>query len=148
MNRWIKKLMLAASGLTFAACYGPMWVEYDVKGRVVDPDGNPIEGIAVMLGYCPYDYYEGDDSADLSGLRPDALTNARGEFRIRTNADGGASTICLHDIDGPLNGGEFASQRVEVNFSREDYGDPYEASGVEVVMIPKSAAKGDADEEE
>ena len=75
--------------LTCVACYAPYDAEFNpnfqASGRVVDPEGAPIEGIHV--------------STDLSG----SYTNKSGEFRVV----GRLADIHFSDDDGELNGGEF-----------------------------------------
>lgn len=75
--------------LTCVACYAPYGAEFDpnfrASGRVVDPEGEPIEGIHV--------------STDLCG----GYTDESGKFRVV----GRRSVIDLSDDDGEHNGGEF-----------------------------------------
>ena len=152
-KRTFWQMMLAASGLTFTACpvaYGAPWAEYSVKGRVVDPEGTPIASIAVSFDYCPFD---GDHADELlaSGYSPDAWTDTEGRFHIRREESFAENILCLHDVDGPQNGGEFEAQRVEINFVQTGKGSgkgwyegSFEAHDIEVVMMPKRAE----DEEE
>ena len=82
--------------LTCVACYAPYGAEFnhnfEASGRVVDPEGEPIEGIHV--------------STDLYG----SYTNESGEFRVA----GRLSMVFLSDDDGELNGGEFQSKTIEL----------------------------------
>lgn len=82
--------------LTCVACYAPYGAEFnpnfEASGRVVDPEGEPIEGIHV--------------STDLYG----SYTNESGEFRVA----GRLSMVFLSDDDGELNGGEFQSETIEL----------------------------------
>ena len=82
--------------LTCVACYAPYGAEFnpnfEASGRVVDPEGEPIEGIHV--------------STDLYGSH----TNESGEFRVA----GRLSMVFLSDDDGELNGGEFQSETIEL----------------------------------
>ena len=140
MRGLIQKLMLAASGLTFTACYGVPYSTYEIKGRVVDTEGNTIQGIAVSLDR--YDcLFDGEDAARLvaDGWQPDAWSNADGNFLIHRNSYGTTLSLCLHDVDGAENGGEFAAQHVEVSFERTKEGnlwreELYTAPDIEVVM--------------
>lgn len=80
---------LFGMSLTCVACYAPYEAEFNANfqasGRVVDPEGEPIEGIHV--------------STDLVG----SYTNKSGEFRVV----GRLNTVFFSDDDGELNGGEF-----------------------------------------
>ena len=82
--------------LTCVACYAPYDAEFnpnfEASGRVVDPEGEPIEGIHA--------------STDLQGC----YTNELGEFRII----GRLNHISFTDDDGELNGGEFQLREVEL----------------------------------
>lgn len=78
------------------ACYAPYDAEFNpnfqASGRVVDPEGEPIEGIHV--------------STDLQG----SYTNKSGEFRVV----GRLADIHFSDDDGELNGGEFQPHQIEL----------------------------------
>ena len=82
--------------LTCVACYAPYDAEFNpnfqASGRVVDPEGEPIEGIHV--------------STDLSGSH----TNKSGEFRVV----GKLAYVYFSDDDGELNGGEFQTHQIEI----------------------------------
>ena len=82
--------------LTCVACYAPYDAEFnpnfEASGRVVDPEGEPIEGIHA--------------STDLQGC----YTNELGEFRII----GRLNHISFTDDDGELNGGEFQPHQIEL----------------------------------
>ena len=82
--------------LTCVACYAPYDAEFnpnfEASGRVVDPEGEPIEGIHA--------------STDLQGC----YTNELGEFRII----GRLNHISFTDDDGELNGGEFQLREIEL----------------------------------
>lgn len=82
--------------LTCVACYAPYDAEFnpnfEASGRVVDPEGEPIEGIHV--------------STDLQG----SFTNKSGEFRV----EGRLADIYFSDDDGELNGGEFQPHQMEI----------------------------------
>ena len=82
--------------LTCVACYAPYGAEFnpnfEASGRVVDPEGEPIEGIHVST-----DLYR-------------SYTNELGEFRVA----GRLSMVFLSDDDGELNGGEFQSETIEL----------------------------------
>lgn len=83
--------------LTCVACYAPYDAEFNpnfqASGRVVDPEGDPIDNIHV--------------STDLCGT----FTNKSGEFRVV----GRLADIHFSDDDGELNGGEFQSRQIEIS---------------------------------
>lgn len=85
---------LFGMSLTCVACYAPYEAEFNpnfqASGRVVDPEGEPIENIHV--------------STDLCGT----FTNKSGEFRVV----GQRSVVDLSDDDGELYGGEFQSHTI------------------------------------
>ena len=82
--------------LTCVACYAPYEAEFNANfqasGRVVDPEGEPIEGIHV--------------TTDISWCD----TNKSGEFRVV----GRLAEIHFTDDDGELNGGEFQPHQIEL----------------------------------
>ena len=87
---------LFGMSLTCVACYACPDTEcnanFQASGRVVDPEGEPIEGIHA--------------STDLQGC----YTNELGEFRII----GRLNHISFTDDDGELNGGEFQLCEIEL----------------------------------
>lgn len=82
--------------LTCVACYAPYDAEFNpnfqASGRVVDPEGEPIEGIHV--------------STDLTGF----YTDNSGKFRVV----GRLAKVHFTDDDGELNGGEFQPYSLEL----------------------------------
>lgn len=82
---------LFGMSLTCVACYACPDTEFNANfqasGRVVDPEGEPIEGIHI--------------STDIQG----GYSNKSGEFRVC----GRLAEIHFMDDDGELNGGEFGS---------------------------------------
>lgn len=82
--------------LTCVACYAPYDAEFNpnfqASGRVVDPEGEPIEGIHV--------------STDLTG----GFTDKSGKFRVV----GRLAEVHFTDDDGELNGGEFQPYFLEL----------------------------------
>ena len=108
-----KLLLAAASLLGFAtACdnkrtvdmYGAPYLDYKVKGKVTDREGNPIKGIEVSSQDASPVTSESDGSYELSGR----------EWSFRQ------TTLTFTDIDGPENGGEFADRKVTVEFTEAD----------------------------
>ena len=91
--------------LTCVACYGVPEAEYNpsfaASGRVVDPEGNPIEGIEAKMG------------------SKSTYSDADGHFRVR----GDSSMLTLKDVDGEDNGGEFVASPIYIKSSEEDVGE-------------------------
>lgn len=79
--------------------YGVPYNEYRVSARVVDPEGNPIEGIEVSVNYG-------------FGNEPIDRSNSEGCFEVQFYE--GIRTLHLKDVDGGENGGEFIARDVEV----------------------------------
>lgn len=133
-----KLLMAAASLLGFAtACdqnkrmvdmYGSPYIDYKVKGKVTDKEGNPIPGI-VVSGYSAKPATSGSDGAY-------ELTGESFPQRIE---------VSFTDTDGPANGGEFAEKRIEVEFTEADrtakgkgwYEGSFARSGVDATLEEK-----------
>ena len=78
--------------LTCVACYGTPYYEFHpdfgASGRVVDEEGNPIQGIAVESEH-EWTSTDSDGRFYISGIR----------------------AIYFRDVDGEANGGEFAYLR-------------------------------------
>lgn len=91
-----KLFALFGMTLTCVACYGVGYTEFNPEfsatGRVVDGEGNPIEGIEASIA-------------------PNkTTTDENGRFYI----SGGSPYIYFHDVDGQANGGEFIDQHIEL----------------------------------
>lgn len=82
--------------LTCVACYGipeaEFHPEFGASGRVVDPEGNGIEGIEVSID------------------RSVTTSDQSGWFYI----DGDTPEVLFRDIDGEAHGGEFEELRIEI----------------------------------
>ena len=107
--------------------YGTPVVEFSVKGKVVDPDGNPIQGIEISHDYSGHKVYTLEDGSF------DYASEDIG-FEMET------VTLEFTDIDGEENGGNFQSQEVPVPVQQTEPGDggwnngKFEAEGVEIIM--------------
>ena len=90
--------------------YGCPWVEFSIKARVVDAEGNPIEGIEAKAGRSveELDYYE------CLGL-----TDVDGNLNIESRDKSCPRYMLLTDTDGEANGGEFQDKIVEIKGSFE-----------------------------
>lgn len=110
--------------------YGTPTVEFRVKGKVVDPDGNPIKGIEIYHDYSGHKVYTLEDGSF------DYASEDIG-FEMET------VTLEFTDIDGEENGGDFQSQEVPVPVAQTDPGDglwdngEYAAEDVEIVLEKK-----------
>lgn len=81
--------------------YGTPLVDYRFKGEVTDAEGNPIKGIEVKI----------------SSAEDAVATDDKGAFDATFNGyANGSHYVAFTDIDGPANGGEFATKQVEVNW--------------------------------
>ncbi len=111
---WICSMVLSVLG--FAGCgddpsrmsdeYGSPYADYKYMGTITDEDGNPIQGIkATLVG----------SSNIISGREIAVLTTDKdgkfeSEYYNETNTH--IAKIEFTDIDGELNGGEFASASI------------------------------------
>lgn len=107
-----KLLLAAASLLGFAtACenkrtvdmYGTPYIDYKIKGKVTDKEGNPVKGIEVSGN---------NDKPTATG--DDGTYELSGQHYSRNLG------ITFTDTDGPENGGEFAEKEVTVEFTETD----------------------------
>lgn len=132
-----KLLLAAASLLGFAtACenkrtvdmYGAPYLDYKVKGKVTDREGNPIKGIEIS-------------SQDASPV----TSGSDGSYELSGREWSGQTTLTFTDIDGPENGGEFTEKRVTVEFTEADrtgkgkgwYEGAFSRSGVDATLEKK-----------
>ncbi len=143
--RWfIKILGLSAFGLTVTACYAAPYGEYEVKGKVVDEDLKPIEGILVS----GQDYlFKADiDSLIREGEDPKAfhMTTTTGEDGTFTLEDAywPDPKVYAIDIDGEENG-SFEKTEKSFEFVQIEeggsgfYEGSYSAKNVLIVMKTK-----------
>ena len=87
-----------------AAMYGTPNVEFHLSARVVDKDGNPIQGIEVRAK-------DGQRFEHNTGFS-DYMGNIEASGQIWP---GSQYAVTFHDIDGEYNGGEF--ETLELNIS-------------------------------
>ena len=108
--------------------YGMPHADYDVKCRVTDADEKPIEGIKVSAIWHDYQYAVALDPTDEPAYT-DALnigrTNADGEYLFldmsRIGWGRGTLEVTVEDTDGEANGGDFATQTTETEFTSSDF---------------------------
>jgi putative lipoprotein (rSAM/lipoprotein system) len=95
-----KLLMLCGISLTCTACYAPGPAMFEIKGRVTD-EGNPIEGIQVMLKSSP----------NPNEIFDQTTTDETGCYYMNSfNYIDDRAVVEVKDIDGEANGGDFATQ--------------------------------------
>ena len=85
--------------------YGVPTVSYELKGKVTDEAGKPVEGIEVS-----FERVSPSDST-LAGYAfgPVATTDSGGQWKVSFQDDPAAILKVLYqDVDGPENGGPFA----------------------------------------
>ena len=119
------------SGYDDMVCmYGTPVVEFSVKGKVVDSEGNPIPGIEISHDYSGHKVYTLEDGSF-------DYTSEDNGFEMET------VTLEFTDIDGEENGGDFQSQEVPVPVQQTEPGDgawnngKFEAENVEIVLAKK-----------
>ena len=110
MKRLIQFLLvLLGFGVVATSCeeeqklmYGTPWVKYHISARVVDTEGNPIEGIEAKGGY-------NADYLEFLGL-----TDGDGNLNIESGDMSYPRYMLLTDTNGEANGGEFQDKIVEI----------------------------------
>ncbi len=124
--------MIAVATTAIISCskeqLGDPYMLFEVHGKVVDVDGNPIKGIQVA-----------------SGLSEAQTTNVNGSFIFYgKSVPSSLVVLTFEDKDAEENGGEFVSRSMEVLLNEKTPGNPtgnfkgtYFAGGVEVIMLKK-----------
>ena len=142
MMKRIYRTILAILGFGAVSCslfmkkmYGSPYVELDIKGTVTDQKGNPIPGILVTI----------------PEFSPEQKTDASGKVELSTTLGGTIQlqefNIVFKDIDGPQNGGTFATDTLynkdmEIKKVSDGHGDWHEGS-YEVVFEKKLRPRED-----
>lgn len=112
---------------TVVAEYGVPMLMFSVKGRVVDPESNPIPNIEV--GHA--EYFETVRTAE------------DGTFDFKAEIIGSemeSATLKFSDVDGEENGGEFETEEVDIPLTQSVPGDnhwnngEFSATDVEIVL--------------
>ena len=100
-------MLLALLGISATGCmrveYGTPHVNFNLKARVVDEAGKPIQGIEVRTEDGPFEYKTG--FSDYQGY-----IDAYGGFWPGTER----GTVQFVDIDGEANGGEFETLTLQL----------------------------------
>ncbi|MBQ5679352.1 MAG: radical SAM-associated putative lipoprotein [Rikenellaceae bacterium] len=91
--------------------YGSPSTTYEVKGKVLDNKGNPINGIKIALE---------DDATDPNPYQiAESQSLENGDYKIRNTIFPRSKLyLSVEDIDGAENGGEFEEQTIELDFSK------------------------------
>ena len=89
--------------------YGTPWADYEVKGKVLDADGDPIKGIKVSL---IEDQYNSQSTQSLEN----------GTFKVSLGTiPFNKLKLTAQDIDGAEKGADFEEKTVELDFSKIEY---------------------------
>ena len=112
---------------------------FEIQGRVLDTDGNPIQGIQVSSG-----------QADV------VTTNVNGVFAFYGRiVPSSLVVLTFEDKDGEENGGWFASLSKDISVNEKtpgsesgNYKGTYFAGGVEVILLKKNTDKLETPDDE
>lgn len=110
-----KSLSILGFTLPVVGCvpvmYGSPSTTYEVKGKVLDNKGNPINGIKIALQ---------DDATDPNPYQiAESQSLENGDYKIRNTISPQSKLyLSVEDIDGAENGGEFEEQTIELDFSK------------------------------
>ena len=147
-------LLLGLLGISATGCdfmmveYGSPHVHFNLKARVIDEAGKPIEGIEARVKEGWGDYYTPFDNRT-------GVTNYLGEIDAHTsNMFNTEHEIIFIDPDGEANGGKFESKTVDISeyIVQTDEGDgswdngSYVAELSDVVMSLEEATEGENNE--
>ena len=145
-------LGFAAAGCDNAGCdndeqmcmYGVPSAKYVVNARVVDPEGNPINGIEVVVS-------ESEDFENKSARLIETTTNDDGTLVENTTHGWPRMKLYVRftDVDGQENGGEFEEHIKDAYACHETnkieegdgywYSGGYEVKVGEITLEPKSS---------
>lgn len=147
-------MLLALLGFGTTGCgfgaveYGVPHVHFNLKARVVDEAGKPIEGIEARVKESWNDYETPFENRT-------GITNYLGEIDAHTSSMFNIEhTIVFLDPDGEANGGKFESKEVDIKkyIVQTDEGDgswdngSYVAELGDVVMSLEEATEGENNE--
>lgn len=111
--RWYNVVLTALlSVLGFSSCssepmdmYGTPSTTYQILGNVTDEEGNLISGILVSA----------EEFADRHWYNLASKKTNHGEYYLNFESYGGTKLI-IQDVDGEDNGGEFASDTIDIDY--------------------------------
>lgn len=131
MRKLSKIFICAFAAVSFVSCSkeqsGEPFMLFEVHGKVIDVDGNPLEGIHVISG-----------QADIQ------KTNINGVFTFfGRSVPSDHVLLTFEDKDGDQNGGEFLKKTMEISLVQKSPGSgnivgTFFAGDVEVVMVSKN----------
>lgn len=100
--------------------YGVPYATFEIKGKVVDSEGNPLKGIEVY----GEDIYE--------DIRVKTTTDEEGSFNLVQPEwfPAGEADICFEDVDGEENGGDFGKKTETVKLTQTEDGEGHWNDGV------------------
>ena len=100
--------------------YGVPYATFEIKGKVVDSEGNPLKGIEVY-GEDIYEY-----------MRVKTTTDEDGSFNLVQPEwlPAGEADICFEDVDGEENGGDFGKKTETVKLTQTEDGEGHWNDGV------------------
>lgn len=115
--------------------YGTPTMDFEVSGKVVNQQSEPIPGIKVSCN---------DRGNDRGNGPSSVLTDQDGSFSISGSAM--SARLGFEDIDGPENGGEYAGMHKDIDVKQVEKGDgwymgKYEARNVVIRMTEKEKEK-------
>ena len=149
MKRKLYLLLLSALGFSAAACdrenepeqvcmYGTPRIDFRIQGKVTDTAGRPIAGIEVRNEDRNY----GSDNT--------VLTDEKGLYDISGSAFSTVFDLSFRDLDGPENGGDFATETLSLKLTAQEQKAPgeggwfrgtYARTGADVILTEKSPAQ-------
>lgn len=118
--------------------YGTPSATYEVKGKVLDADGDPIKGIKITM--------KDDATAPNPYNIVESQSLENGDYTISGRVmPTDKLYLSVEDIDGIGNGGDFESRMIELDFSKVEYTGDKEAWHVgtksleqDIILVEKS----------
>ena len=132
MKKLYRIFTVAFAIMMFGSCskeqVGDPYMLFEIHGKVVDAEGNPINGIQVS-----------------SGLSDVQTTNVNGSFEFYgRSAPSTLAVLTFEDKDGDKNGGEFVTLSKDISLNQKspgtetgNYKGTYFAGDVVVVLLKK-----------
>lgn len=119
MKRFIYWLLAVLGFGSLVGCepapmYGSPSADYEIKGKVLDADGDPIKGIKVEV----QTYVAGPEPIPI--IRKFSLDDGTYDASVHTFPVSKLRLVA-QDVDGVENGGEFEEKTVELDFSKIEY---------------------------
>ena len=121
---WILAGLLSLLGFSVTSCgatdeYGSPYAEYELKGKVTDMNGDPIQGIEINYGGI---YKNVLSPSHISEIYKSPQTQKDGSYDIKfEDSPMGIVRIIAKDIDGPENG-SFETDSIDVKIEEFEGG--------------------------